>query len=146
MTTTTTEATMNRPGFAPVTLQFTPDDPETFVSYQGPQHGHVSTFLGDGGAVVVALDGLGNGNEGMDLDMRQARALYADLGRVLGRLDELAAPAVDVAARELAGRRRLLVTDVCAAADSIGVSCTAMFQAVESHRARLGAGQDNNAG
>lgn len=133
MTTTTTETTMNRPGFTPVTLQFTPDDPETFVSYQGPQHGHVSTFLGDGGAVVVALDGLGNGNEGMDLDMRQARALYRDLGRVLERLDDLQRPEVERIARELHARgKRATVDELGQRSHDAGVSMVAVMAAYEA--------------
>lgn len=123
-------------GFAPEQIPLIEGEPETFISYQGPASGHVSTYWNEGHGVTVALDGLGtSGRERMDLSPTQARILAQQL-TVADALEDLQAPAIEAAARELAAMKRPTITDLGDAAHVLGVRPSVLMAAYEAATAR----------
>ncbi|MCK6096199.1 hypothetical protein KZX06_09695 [Micrococcus sp. EYE_162] len=93
------------------------------------------TTWNEGRGITVALAGLGEGGrEGVDVTPAQARQLAEGIFTVTRELDMLATPEVERVARELASRRRLLVTDLLQAADENGISAAALTEVVATYR------------
>ncbi|MCV7548653.1 hypothetical protein M3D44_011800 [Micrococcus luteus] len=134
---TTQQTTTIPAGFAPVQIPLIEGESETFISYQGPASGHVSTYWNEGHGVTVALDGLGaSGREGMDLSPTQAHILAQQLATVADALEDLQAPAIEAVARELAAMKRPTITDLGDAAHVLGVRPSVLMGAYEAATVR----------
>lgn len=134
---TTQQTTTIPAGFVPVQIPLIEGESETFISYQGPASGHVSTYWNEGHGVTVALDGLGaSGREGMDLSPTQAHILAQQLATVADALEDLQAPAIEAVARELAAMKRPTITDLGDAAHVLGVRPSVLMGAYEAATVR----------